>query len=110
MTRYFSYLSSGLPLGTFLIATLAPLASIQAADNPFQSKSLLPPYIKGVTQADKPGDCPMTKEDREANKKMRAEGKCGEGKCGAVNLKEAKCGEGKCGVENRIKEGRCKAQ
>ncbi len=40
----------------------------------------------------------MSMADRNANAKMMAEGKCGEGKCGVKNVKEGKCGEGKCGA------------
>ncbi len=37
-----------------------------------------------------------------------AEGKCGEGKCGAKkDNKEGKCGEGKCGEGKAKKEGKC---
>ena len=42
--------------------------------------------------------------------KNKAEGKCGEGKCGGEKKieKEGKCGEGKCGGEKKIeKEGKC---
>jgi uncharacterized low-complexity protein len=35
-----------------------------------------------------------------------AEGKCGEGKCGA----EKKAGEGKCGAEKKAGEGKCGAE
>ena len=31
----------------------------------------------------------------------KAEGKCGEGKCGADKKAEGKCGEGKCGADKK---------
>ena len=41
-----------------------------------------------------------------------AEGKCGEGKCGADKKAEGKCGEGKCGADkkkaaDKKAEGKC---
>jgi uncharacterized low-complexity protein len=110
MIRNSSHPSLGLPLGIFLAVSLSSSANAKDNDNPFQSNPLSSAFQTGIAQADKPEDCPMTREDKQANKIMMSEGKCGEGKCGTVNLQQAKCGADKCGVENRIREGRCKEQ
>ena len=50
------------------------------------------------------GKCGAEKDQHAEGEKKDAEGKCGEGKCGAENDKEkdteGKCGEGKCGGQH----------
>lgn len=81
-------------------SSFAPLAS--AADNPFGMTKLDSGYQ--LAQADK-----------------KADGKCGEGKCGGAmkaesKKKDGKCGEGKCGTsmsgdkkpaDDKKKDGSC---
>jgi uncharacterized low-complexity protein len=81
-----------LVLGTAMAATLA--GSVQASENPFGMTSLPGGYLQ------------------------LAEGKCGEGKCGAqmmpaeaaeaaetTGVTEGKCGEGKCGMRQMDADG-----
>ncbi|MBS3935064.1 MAG: hypothetical protein KGZ43_02735 [Sulfuritalea sp.] len=87
-----------LAAGAAFVATtaFAPLAS--AADNPFGMAKLDSGYQ--LAQADK-----------------KADGKCGEGKCGGAKKvddkkKDGKCGEGKCGgdkkaADDKKKDGKC---
>lgn len=80
----------------FAATTFAPLAG--AADNPFAMAKLDSGYQ--LAQADK-----------------KADGKCGEGKCGGTKKaddkkKDGKCGEGKCGgdkkaADDKKKDGKC---
>ncbi|MEW6292510.1 MAG: hypothetical protein AB1544_04300 [Pseudomonadota bacterium] len=83
----------------------APLAS--AADNPFGMAKLDSGYQ--LAQADKKADgkcgegkCGADKAKPKADDKKK-DGKCGEGKCGGdkkaadPKMKDGKCGEGKCG-------------
>ena len=70
-----------LALGTAMTATLAGTGVADAGENPF-SMSVLP---GGYLQV--------------------AEGKCGEGKCGAKMVTETKCGEGKCGMQKMDADG-----
>ncbi len=77
-------------IGTTFVVALAASPIANAADNPFS----LTEISGGYMVADK------------------AEGKCGEGKCGGAKTKdtketEGKCGEGKCGGEksHEAKEG-----
>ena len=72
-------------LGATFVTSLAGTTIANAAENPF-SMTELP---SGYMVADK------------------AEGKCGEGKCGGKSEKEGKCGEGKCGEGKSEKEGKC---
>ena len=85
----------------FAAAALTPLA--QAADNPFAAKQLQSGYQ--LAQADKKaeGKCGEAKcgADKQATEK-KADGKCGEAKCGAEKKMDkkadGKCGEAKCGA------------
>ncbi|MBL1319789.1 MAG: low-complexity protein [Methylophaga sp.] len=84
---------------TILTAGLALSPLLASADtNPFSSAELSSGYLQLAE-----GKCGGNmKKDAEAkcgaNKK--AEGKCGEAKCGANKKKaEGKCGEGKCGAK-----------
>jgi uncharacterized low-complexity protein len=80
-----------LVLGTAITATLAATGSVNASENPFSMTSLPGGYLQV------------------------AEGKCGEGKCGAkmmstetagdTGVKEGKCGEGKCGMQMMDADG-----
>lgn len=79
------------------VATLALTPVAGAADNPFSATPLAAGYQ--LAQADK-----------------KAEGKCGEAKCGAAKpaaekQPEAKCGEAKCGADKKAtdkkSEGSC---
>jgi uncharacterized low-complexity protein len=83
---------TSLALGSVLALSAG---GIQAAENPFEAKSLKQGYqlAEGTTEEGK-----------------KCDGKCGEGKCGAEGKKckdkEGKCGEGKCG-EKKSEEGKC---
>ena len=88
-------------LGTAFAASFAVAPIAKAAGNPFAMDLLKSGYqIAGDDKKvnDKGAASKMSKADKEANAKMMAEGKCGEGKCGVKNVKEGKCGEGKCGA------------
>lgn len=74
-------------MGAALTATVMGMSTGQASENPFGMTKLSGGYM--VADAHK-----------------GAEGKCGEGKCGASKAKEGKCGEGKCGAD-KAKEGKC---
>ena len=73
-----------LVLGTAMTATLAGMGAVDASENPFSMNSLPHGYLQV------------------------AEGKCGEGRCGAkmmttgtagdTGVTEGRCGEGKCGM------------
>lgn len=70
-------------IGTAFAVNLTAISLASATENPFGSRVL----TNGYQVAD--------------HKEGKAEGKCGEGKCGAGMKKsagEGKCGEGKCGV------------
>ena len=86
-------LATGAALAGFTFGSVA-----QAADNPFAMQKLDAGYQ--LAQADK-----------------KADGKCGEGKCGGAKKaddkkKDGKCGEGKCGgdkkaADDKKKDGKC---
>lgn len=85
--------------GAFALSLSA--AAVSAAENPFAIKTL----SNGYQVAEKAAD-----------------GKCGEGKCGAdkkahegrcggdKKAADGKCGEGKCGANKEAHEGRCGAE
>jgi len=73
-------------IGTAFALTVATAPVANAASNPFGMADLDAGYQ--VAWGDKP-----------------AEGKCGEGKCGAEKKAEGKCGEAKCGAKKA--EGKC---
>ncbi len=80
-------------VGSAFVATLGAVNVAQADTNPFVAVELDGGYLLAVKDA---------------------EGKCGEGKCGAdteVKDSEGKCGEGKCGADTEAKdaEGKCGA-
>jgi uncharacterized low-complexity protein len=64
----------------------------------------------GVTQASLDSAHPFAAVELDGGyllaAKSEAEGKCGEGKCGAKDEAEGKCGEGKCGAKDEA-EGKC---
>ena len=72
-----------LAVGGAFAVSMAALPAVDAADNPFAMESL------------KSGYQVAAEEDK------KADGKCGEGKCGgsktADKKTDGKCGEGKCG-------------
>jgi uncharacterized low-complexity protein len=78
-----------LVLGAAMTTTLAGTGSVHASENPFSMASLPGGYLQV------------------------AEGKCGEGKCGAqmmpagaaAGTTEGKCGEGKCGMQKMDADG-----
>ena len=82
MKKTMTTLSAAMLLG-------AASATVSAAENPFASQSLESGYQVAGHHAEK-----------------SAEGKCGEGKCGAKSESEGKCGEGKCGAKSES-EGKC---
>jgi uncharacterized low-complexity protein len=87
-------------LGSAFVTAMAQVPATQAAENPFATTELQTGY-KVAAKAE--GKCGEGKCGGE--KKAAGEGKCGEGKCGgdkkAASDKKAagegKCGEGKCG-------------
>jgi uncharacterized low-complexity protein len=86
--------NTSLVLAAGAIAFSMGAVSLQAGENPFAFQSLSSGY--------------QVAEHHEKG----ADGKCGEGKCGAeMKDKEGKCGDkmkdGKCGAEAKGKEGKC---
>ena len=82
-------------LGSAFLTAMAQIPATQAAENPFATTELQTGY-KVASKAE--GKCGEGKCGGE--KKADGEGKCGEGKCGGDKKKsagEGKCGEGKCG-------------
>lgn len=78
-------------------------ASINAAENPFEIKSLSSGYqVADHHEKATDGKCGEGKCGADMKKEMK-DGKCGEGKCGHgddakdAKTKDGKCGEGKCG-------------
>ena len=65
-------------VGTAFVATLGAASVAFAAENPFALQSLDKGY--------------MVADHHEAKPKAMKEGKCGEGKCGAMKGMEGKCG------------------
>jgi uncharacterized low-complexity protein len=103
-----------LALGSAISATLAS-ASAVAIESPFAAQTLKNGYM--VAEADTPSSVEKTPEAKCGATKAKAKTKAKEGKCGGKKgaadanantkmLKEGKCGEGVCGAKN-IKEGRC---
>ena len=84
-------------IGSTFVATLG-LSSVAHADtSPFVANELEGGYQ--LASADAEGKCGEGKCGAETESKD-SEGKCGEGKCGADTEEkdsEGKCGEGKCG-------------
>ena len=98
-------------IGASLAASMAVANAAHADQSLFGFQSLSHGYnvamIEGACGADKKaegacgekkkdGACGEKKAEGKCGEKMKAEGKCGEGKCGEKK-KEGKCGEGKCG-------------
>ena len=86
MSQKFNLKPLAIAAGTALVTSLASTTVANAAENPFVMSELSGGYMVAEM----------------------AEGKCGEGKCGAEKKmdKEGKCGEGKCGAEKKMdKEG-----
>ena len=83
-----------------LTAGLA-MSTVATADaNPFASAELSSGYMQLAEGKCGEGKC--------GAEKKAEEGKCGEGKCGAEKkAEEGKCGEGKCGAEKKTEEGKC---
>ena len=86
-------------IGSAFVTSMAAAPIASAAENPFALSGLTSGYQVASNHGAKP-----------------AEGKCGEGKCGAKDkekekAKDGKCGEGKCGAktktETKAKEGKC---
>ena len=104
-------------LGAAFVTSLASIPVANAAENPFAMSELSSGYMvadshmEGGDKAKAEGKCGEGKCGGE--KKMDKEGKCGEGKCGGDKAEgkakaEGKCGEGKCGGEKKMdKEGKC---
>jgi uncharacterized low-complexity protein len=87
-------------LGAAFVTSLASIPVANAAENPFAMSELSSGYM-------------VADSHMEGGDKGKAEGKCGEGKCGGEKKmeKEGKCGEGKCGgakTEGKAEaEGKC---
>jgi uncharacterized low-complexity protein len=88
-------------------------AAIAATDNPFEIKTLSSGYQVAENHAEKGADGKCGEGKCGAEKEKAKDGKCGEGKCGAekgAKAKDGKCGEGKCGAEKgaeKAKDGKC---
>lgn len=86
-------------LTTCSIIAAATLGSAHAADNPFSATQLQAGYQ--LAQADKKADgkCGEAKcgADKKAHTDKKKDGKCGEAKCGADKKMDAKCGAEKKG-------------
>ena len=96
-------------VGSAFVATLGSVSVAQADTNPFVAAELDSGYLLAVKDAE--GKCGEGKCGADTEAKD-AEGKCGEGKCGAdteAKDAEGKCGEGKCGADTDAKdaEGKC---
>jgi uncharacterized low-complexity protein len=88
-------------LGAAFVTSLASAPIANAAENPFAMSELAGGYM-------------VADSHMEGGDKAKAEGKCGEGKCGGAKTEgadkataEGKCGEGKCGGEKKEAEGKC---
>jgi uncharacterized low-complexity protein len=83
-------------LGTAFAAALSSAPTVNAAENPFEVKSLSHGYM--VADASTGGE------------KMK-DGKCSTGKCGANKKKkmEEKMKEGSCSGDKKMKDGSCSA-
>ena len=88
-------------LGAAFVTSLASASIANAAENPFAMSELAGGYM-------------VAGSHMEGGDKGKAEGKCGEGKCGGAKTEgaekataEGKCGEGKCGGEKKEAEGKC---
>jgi len=92
-------------LGAAFVTSLASAPIANAAENPFAMSELAGGYM-------------VAGSHMEGGDKGKAEGKCGEGKCGGEKTEaaaegadkakaEGKCGEGKCGGEKKEAEGKC---
>ncbi len=82
-------------LGAAFVTSLASAPIANAAENPFAMSELAGGYM-------------VADSHMEGGDKGKAEGKCGEGKCGGEKKEaEGKCGEGKCGGEKKEAEGKC---
>jgi uncharacterized low-complexity protein len=101
--------------GAFALSVSA--TTVTAAENPFSAQTLSAGYQVADNHAEKGADgkCGEGKCGAEKAKKMK-DGKCGEGKCGAEKakkMKDVKCCEGKCGADKKAKEmkdGSCGAE
>ncbi len=92
-------------LGAAFVTAMAQVPATQAAENPFATTELQTGY-KVATKAE--GKCGEGKCG--GDKKAAGEGKWGEGKCGGDKKAagEGKCGEGKCGGDKKAAgEGKC---
>jgi uncharacterized low-complexity protein len=79
-------------LGAAFVTSLASIPVANATENPFAMSELSSGYMVAENQT-------------EGGDKAKAEGKCGEGKCGGEKKME---GEGKCGGEKKMEgEGKC---
>jgi len=98
MNKTMTTLSAAMLLG-------AASATVTAAENPFSSQVMTQGYQVAEKHAE--GKCGEGK----CGAKSESEGKCGEGKCGAKSESEGKCGEGKCGAKSesdgKAGEGKC---
>ena len=101
-------------LGAAFVTTLASAPIANAAENPFAMSELSSGYQvadshmeggdKGKAEGKcGEGKCGGDKAEAEGGDKAKAEGKCGEGKCGGEKKmdKEGKGGEGKCGGDKK---------
>lgn len=87
-------------LGAAFATGLSSSGVANAADNPFAMTEIAGGYMVAEAAEGKGGEGKCG-----AEKKAAKEGKCGEGKCGAEKKAAA---EGKCGAEKKAaKEGKC---
>ncbi len=115
MSKKFSKKPLVAAIGTAAVTTLSFAPTANAEQNPFGMSDLSNGYLE-LAEADKKaeGSCGEGKCGDKMKKKAEAscgEGKCGEGKCAGKKPEkkaEGKCGEGKCGDKKADKaEGKC---
>mgnify|MGYP000551339134 CR=1 FL=1 len=86
-------------LGSAFLTAMVQIPATQAAENPFATTELKTGYKVASKAEGKCGEGKCGGEKKADGEGKCGEGKCGEGKCGgdAKAKKEGKCGEGKCG-------------
>lgn len=89
-------------VGAAMVGSLATVSLANADDNPFGMTQLSSGYMVAEKAEGKCGEGKCG-----GDKGAKSEGKCGEGKCGegkgAAKTGEGKCGEGKCGGDKGAK-------
>jgi len=98
--------SIALAVGGAFALTLGA-ATVSAAENPFAMKTLASGYQVADNHAEKGADGKCGEGKCGAEKKAH-DGKCGEGKCGAdKKAADDKSADGKCGADKKAADGKC---